>query len=150
VPKTRVEGIVYALDGPGTEPIAGRLIEFPDEFERHELRDPTVRYTTYVPPGSGARGARIAREGPAGVATACATCHGPQLLGVGLIPPIAGRSPSYILRQLMNIKAGARHNAGSAPMQAVVEKLSVDDMVALSAYVGALAPSAPRRLPAGR
>lgn len=143
VPKTRVEGIMYALDGKGTEPIAGRLIEVPDDFERHELRDPNLHYTTYVPTGSIARGAKLAREGPAGIPTACVTCHGPQLLGVGLVPPIAGRSPSYILRQLMNIKAGTRQDAGSIPMQAVVEKLGTDEMVALAAYVGSLSPSAP-------
>ena len=141
VPTTRVEGILYALDGEGTEPIAGRLIEVPEDFERHELHDPSVTYVTYVPRGSLARGRRLVTTGPAGPATACITCHGPQLRGVAMVPPIAGRSPSYLLRQLMNIKAGARHDAGSAPMLPVVEKLSVSDMVALAAYVGSLAPS---------
>ena len=141
VPKTRIEGILYALDRDGgTEPIGGRLIEVPEEFERHELHDPTVRYITYVPEGSIARGRHLATAGPAGPATVCTVCHGPALGGLGVIPPIAGRSPSYILRQLLNIRSGARHNTGSVPMQAVVKSLSVRDMVALAAYVGSRAP----------
>ncbi len=140
VPTTRIEIMLYALHGRGNEPIAGRLIEVPERFDRHELHDPSVVYTTYVPPGSIARGQRLAAAGPSGAATACATCHGPTLLGVGEVPPIAGRAPSYILRQLMNIRTGARHDSASVAMLPVVERLSVDDMVALAAYVGSRPP----------
>lgn len=146
VPKTRIAGLLYAYDGEGTEPIAGRLIEVPESLERHELRDPWVRYVTYVPTGSVSRGRVLATRGPAGAATACATCHGPQLLGVGEIPPIAGRSPSMMLRQLINFRTRARQDSTAAPMYAVTDALSLDDMVALSAYVGSLPPS-PRRAP---
>ena len=146
VPKTRIAGLLYAYDGEGTEPIAGRLIEVPESLERHELRDPWVRYVTYVPTGSVSRGRVLATRGPAGAATACATCHGPQLLGVGEIPPIAGRSPSMMLRQLINFRTRARQDSTAAPMYAVTDALSLDDMVALSAYVGSLPPSA-RRAP---
>lgn len=142
VPHTRVEGNLYAYDGQGTEPIDGRLIEVPATFERHELHDPRVIYTTYVPRGALARGRRLAANGPAGSTTVCATCHGPRLLGVAPAPPIAGRSPSYLLRQLVNFRSGARHNDGSVLMQPVVSELSIDDMVALAAYVGSLAPNA--------
>jgi cytochrome c553 len=141
-PRTRIEIMLFALDGAGTEPIAGRLIEVPNEFERHELRDPGVLYTTYVPRGALTRGRRVVTNGPAGAATACAKCHGPQLLGVGLVPPIAGRSPSNLLRQLINIRAGTRHDEGSAPMQAVVNAMTIDDMVAVAAWVGSRAPAA--------
>ena len=141
VPRHRVAGIIYARDGEGTEPIGGRLIEMPENFERHDLHDPTVRYVTYVPTGSLARGRRLARAGPAGVATACITCHGPMLLGVANIPPIAGRSPQYLLRQLISFRTGARADSGSAPMLAVVQAMSLREMVAVAAYVGSLAPS---------
>lgn len=146
VPKTRIAGLLHAYDGEGTEPIAGRLIEVPESLERYELRDPWVRYVTYVPTGSVSRGRVLATRGPAGAATACATCHGPQLLGVGEIPPIAGRSPSMMLRQLINFRTRARQDSTAAPMYAVTDALSLDDMVALSAYVGSLPPSA-RRAP---
>ena len=153
VPKTHVEGMLYAYDrvdgtadtSAGTEPIDGRLIEVPVSFARHELRDPTVPYVTYVPVGSIARGRRLATRGPAGAATTCTVCHGPQLLGKDLVPPIAGRSPSNILRQLMNFRSGARHDSASVTMAPVVERLTVSDMVSLAAYVGSLAPSAPVR-----
>lgn len=144
VPRHRVAIVLYVRDGDGTEPIDGRLIEMPEDTERHELHDPTVRYVTYVPPGSLALGERLVRNGPAGAATACTSCHGPHLLGVGNIPPIAGRSPQYLLRQLISIRTGARADAGSAPMQAVVQAMGLREMVAAAAYVGSLAPSAAR------
>lgn len=144
VPRHRVAGILYVRDGDGTEPIDGRLIEMPSDFERHELHDPTVQYVTYVPPGSLARGQRIVKAGPAGDATACATCHGPALLGVGNVPPIAGRSPQYLLRQLINVRTGARKDSTTVPMRAVVQAMSLQEMIAVAAYVGSLAPSASR------
>ena len=143
LPKTRIEVMLYAYDGAGTEPIDDRLIEVPETFARHELRDPTVVYTTYVPVGSIARGRRVAANGPNGVATACVTCHGSRLLGKDAVPPIAGRSPSNILRQLMNFRTGARHDSLSIAMAPIVEKLSVRDMVSLAAYIGSRPPSAP-------
>lgn len=141
VPRTRIATILYVRDGDAQEPIAGRLIEMPEDFERHELHDPTVRYVTYVPRGSLTRGRRIVTKGPDGPATACATCHGPDLQGVGLVPGIAGRPPSYLLRQLLNIRSGARHDAATVPMQAVVAKMSVDDMVGVAAWLGRLGES---------
>ena len=141
VPKTKIAGLLYAYDGEGTEPLAGRLIEVPESLERHELRDPWVRYVTYAPVGSIARGKRLSERGPAGAATACAACHGPQLLGVNDVPPIAGRSPTNLLRQLINFRTRARKDSTATPMYAVVDSLSLDDMIALSAYAGSLPPT---------
>jgi cytochrome c553 len=150
VPKTTIAGMLYAYAGDGTEPIAGRLIEVPETLERHELKDPWVPYITYVPVGSVARGRTLATRGPAGAATACATCHGPTLLGVGEVPAIAGRSPTNMLRQLINFRTRARHDSTAAPMYAVSDVLSLNDMVALAAYIGSLPPSAPSRRAARR
>ena len=144
VPTTRIAGLLYAYDGNDTEPIAGRLIEVPETLERHDLRDPWVPYITYVPEGSIARGKRLAMRGPTGAATACTTCHGPRLLGVGDVPPIAGRSPSNMLRQLINFRTRARRDSTALPMYAVSDAMSIDDMVAVSAYVGSLVPAARR------
>lgn len=143
VPKHRLENVILVRDGTGTEPLDGRLIEMPDDTERHELHDPSVRYTTWVPMGALARGQRLVTGGIAGPTTACATCHGPSLLGVGDVPPIAGRSPSYVLRQLINFKTGARNDAIGLLMKPVVTPMELDDMVAIAAYVGSLPPSAP-------
>ena len=141
VPTTRVAGLLYALDGTGRDPIDGRLIEVPESIERHDLRDPWVRYTTYVPTGSLTRGRRLATQGPAGPATSCGACHGPQLLGTGDVPPIAGRAPSNILRQLINFRTRARRDSTAVSMYPVVDSLTIHDMVALAAYVGSLPPS---------
>ena len=80
------------------------------------------------------------KTGGQGITVACAACHGADLKGVGPIPGIAGRSPSYLMRQLFDIKNGARAGPGSAPMQATVANLSEDDMMALAAYVASLPP----------
>ena len=126
--------------GPGTEPLGERLIEMPDDMERHELRDPTVGYVTYVPPGSLARGAAIARSGAAGPMSACTTCHGPALRGMAPAPPLAGRSPSALLRQLLAFRTGARASAAAAPMRMVTAELSLAEMIAVAAYAGSLEP----------
>ena len=142
IPATYQVAYLYAVkrDG-GTEPIDGRLIEVADDLERHELRDPNATYTAFVPPGSIAAGRRIAMAKEKTPLRACASCHGPSLLGVGPVPPIAGRSPSYLLRQLLAFRTGARATSTSAPMQAVASSLSLDEMIAVSAYAGSLRPS---------
>jgi len=57
-----------------------------------------------------------------------------------VVPTIAGRSPTYMFRQLYDFKSGARKGANSAIMKAVVEKLGMDDMIALVAYSASLKP----------
>ena len=142
IPAVYQVGFLYAVkkDG-GTEPIGGRLIEIADDLERHELRDPKATYTAFVPPGSMAAGKRIATAKEKAPLRACASCHGPALLGVGPIPPIAGRSPSYLFRQLLAFRNGARVSATSAPMQAVAASLDLNEMIAVAAYAGSLRPS---------
>jgi cytochrome c553 len=141
IPRMRQAGFVYArIQGAGTEAIGNRVVEGPPDFERHELRDDGMTYIAYVPPGSIKRGRSIATTGTNGLATACVTCHGAKLTGTGLIPPLAGRYPTYIARQLLAFKTGARSTTASQPMQAVVARLSVEDMIAVGAYAATLAP----------
>jgi cytochrome c553 len=83
-------------------------MEFAPDAELHQRRADDMRYIAYVPRGSIGRGRSIARSGEGGPTTACVTCHGENLQGVGLIPQLAGRSPTYILRQLLAFKTGAR------------------------------------------
>lgn len=141
IPRMRQAGFVYArIPAGGTEPLENRIVEGPPDFERHELRDDGMTYIAYVPPGSIARGRSIATHGTNGLATACITCHGPKLAGTGLVPPIAGRYPTYIVRQLIAFKTGARSTPASQPMQAVVAQLSVEQMIAVAAYAASLRP----------
>jgi len=60
------------------------------------------------------------------------------LRGVGPIPPIAGRSPTYILRQLLGFKTGARSGTTGLPMRAVVKNLKISDMIDVAAYAASL------------
>ena len=90
-------------------------------------------YTTYVPRGSIERGHALAIK-------LCASCHGEDLRGIGPTPPIAGRSPSYVLRQLFAFKTGTRSSTAGAPMRMAASTLSLDDMIAAAAYAGTLKP----------
>jgi cytochrome c553 len=92
-----------------------------------------------VPPGSLDRGKAIARSG-GGVTLACASCHGEGLRGVGLVPPLAGRSPTYLLRQLVAFRTGARAGPGGQPMQPVVAPLGIRQMIDVAAYAASLPP----------
>ena len=141
VPTTRVAGWLYVLnEGTGTEPLGERIIEVALDHERHELRDPAAGYRAYVPRGSVAHGRIIALRGVDGPATACTACHGADLRGTGLVPPLAGRSPTYVLRQLLAFRSGARATAAGQPMQPVVQRLGLGEIIAVAAYVAAQPP----------
>jgi cytochrome c553 len=135
VPKTYISRgyMRLPLPGGGTEPIGNRIIELPQDISRQLLRDPHSGTVAYVPPGAIARGRALATSG-----RACETCHGTDLTGVADVPSIAGRSPTYIFRQLYSFKSGARAGAASMPMQGVTAPLSESDMVSLAAYVASL------------
>jgi len=139
-------GLYFLAEDGGREPLGQRLIEVATDAERHELHDARVEYVAYVPRGSIERGRQLATRGVPGVPdmpgvkSACTSCHGPKLRGVALVPPIAGRSPSYLLRQLLGFAAGSRSTAEAAPMRAVTGALRLEDMIAAAAYAGSLAP----------
>jgi cytochrome c553 len=59
---------------------------------------------------------------------------------VGPIPGLAGRSPSYLVRQLYDFQHGMRAGPWSPLMAPNVIKLTLDDMVALAAYAASLPP----------
>jgi cytochrome c553 len=141
VPRSGIIGWVYVAEkSGGYEPLGERLLEFAPDAVRHENRDDDMRYIAYVPPGSIGRGKHIAQAGADSPANACTSCHGPKLRGVGLIPPIAGRSPTYILRQLLAFQTGARSGATGLPMRAVVKESRVRDMIDVAAYAASLPP----------
>jgi cytochrome c553 len=141
VPKTRVVGWFLAvLPGSETEPIAGRIIEVPEELERFEMRDARSHFIAYVPPSSVEQGRQLANTGGNGKSAPCTICHGPELNGVGPIPGLAGRSPSYLVRQLYDFQHGIRAGPWSPLMAPNVIKLTLDDMVALAAYAASLPP----------
>jgi cytochrome c553 len=142
VPKTEVIfGSMWApSSGTEAEPLGRRIVEIPENLERTELRDPRSGFVAYVPVGSLAQGEKLATTGGDGKTVPCATCHGPDLKGLGVVPPIAGRSTSYLVRQIYDIQSGARAGSASLLMQTVVAQLTMDDMIAIAAYVASLAP----------
>jgi len=139
-PTTRVVDWHLAVaSASATEPLGRRIIEVPENLEQFERRDGRSRWVAYVPTGSLQKGKKLVTAG-GGKTVPCGSCHGQDLKGVDPIPGIAGRSPSYLIRQLYDLRAGVRAGAGSAPMRAVVEKLSMDDMISVAAYAASLNP----------
>jgi cytochrome c553 len=140
VPTTAVSGWYLAdLKTGEKEPIGARIIEVPEDQQQFENRDARSRFIAYVPVGSIEKGKALAATGGAN-AVPCGVCHGADLKGIGPIPGIAGRSPSYIVRQFYDFKHGARAGAASALMKPVAEGLTVSDTIALAAYAASLAP----------
>jgi cytochrome c553 len=139
VPKTRVAGWMLVAAEGGSEAIGQRIIEMPEDLERTELRDSASGFVAYVPVGSVAKGEELI-NGRGGKTLACAICHGSDLRGLGPVPGLAGRSPSYIVRQLYDMKHGVRHGTWTELMKPVVAQLTEEDMVAIAAYTASRAP----------
>ena len=158
VPKTRIVGNLFlAATHDRTEPIAGRIIEVPEDLEQAEtLRNPRSGFVAYVPPGSVEKGRDLVTTGGMrivgneiiqGKTTPCVTCHGLDLMGVADVPPIAGRSPSYIVRQVWDIQQGARNGAAVQLMKQAIANLNGEDLVSIAAYVSSRVPPRSRPQP---
>ncbi len=128
--------LLTPVAGAPLEPLGLRIVESAASMEGFEHRDPLMTYVAYVPVGSLKRGAALA--GGAGGVQPCAECHGEALNGGWLGPPLAGRSPSYLFRQLLAFKTGSRSGADAAGMQAETARLTTADMIALAAYAGSI------------
>jgi cytochrome c553 len=140
IPKTRVAGQMFHLVEDGTtEPIGNRIVEAPENEADEQLRAPRTGFVAYVPVGAIKKGEVLVTTG-GGKTVPCVTCHGQDLLGIGTIPGIANRSPSYLGRQLYDFQAGARNGELAPLMKPVVEHLTVEDMVNILAYVSSRKP----------
>jgi cytochrome c553 len=146
VPVTRPEGwMLVAENGGATEPIGERVIEVSEDFQQSELRNPMSGFVAYVPRGSLKAGETLVRTGSHGKLMACTVCHrenlkGKYMKGMGNVPPIAGRSPSQMARQLIDFRTGARRGANSARMRTLAGKLTNADIVAITGYLALLNP----------
>lgn len=127
-------------EGPA-EPLGLRIVELPSNVELFEHRDPHTEYFAYVPKGSIERGRLLAQRG-GGRTQACQTCHGEGLRGAVNLPgpPLAGRFPGYLFRQLYGFQTAARKGGASAAMAVVVAHLSQADMIDLAAFAAVLSP----------
>ena len=142
VPKTRIQGGMYLrLDGNDTEPIGMRIIETPENVEHTELlRDPRSGFIAYAPVGSIKKGEALVTAGGNGRTVQCGICHGADLRGLGPVPGLAGRSPSYIVRQMYDMQVGARRGVWSELMKPVVAKLTDEDFISIAAYLSSRTP----------
>jgi len=151
VPKSYVGAgnMRFADEKGGTEAIGSRIIELPQDPAQARLRNSHSGFVAYVPPGSIKKGETLVKTGGAtvsagqivrGPTTECGICHGADLKGIASIPGIGGRSPIYIVRQLYDMQHGVRGGQQVELMKAVVVDLSVDDMVAIAAYVASRTP----------
>lgn len=129
--------LVFDEDG-ATEPIGNRVVEVGENYEFVEMRDSMVPFLAFAPIGSFKKGETLVRTGGNGKTTACVMCHGQNLKGLGNIPPIAGRSPSVMARQLYDFKTGARNGINAPLMKGVVANLTDEDIVDLTAYLATL------------
>lgn len=134
--KTHPAGGMLVPDAAGgTEPLGERIVETPENLERTELRDDASGFVAYVPMGSIAKGEALVRTGGEGKTIACGICHGPDLKGLGPIPALAGRSPSYLIRQLYDMQHGARNGVWTDLMKGAVAHLNQEDMVNIAAFL---------------
>ncbi len=133
IPAAAAWHFVYRFDRAQREVLGLRIVEGPVDGARFELRDPETRYIAYVPEGAIARGRSIAENGAPG-GPACMSCHGQALVG------IAGASPSFLARQLMNFRSKARNDPDAAPMQAVAAHLTDAQIIDAAAFAGSRRP----------
>lgn len=142
-PKVRnLGGLLLREEGAlaGVEPLGNRIVEVTEDGERTERRDPHSGFIAYVPPGSVAKGRNLVVKGGGGRTVPCGICHGEDLGGIGPIPGIAGRSPSYIARQLNDLRRGTRRGPMAPLMARAVRDLTDEDILNISAYVAAQPP----------
>src|SRR5712691_11758474 len=157
VPKTQIQGELFIPTGEaGAEPIGNRIIEVPTDVDENQvLRSSHGTWIAYVPVGAIKKGKELVRNGGMkvvngqivqGKTTACGTCHGQDLLGVAPdVPPLAGRSPSYLARQIFDIQQSVRNGSNSnvTLMRMVVDRLTAEDIINITAYLSSRPVSTP-------
>jgi cytochrome c553 len=134
-----VNGLFLKDEGNETIPLGNRIVEMPeDTYQTNILRNPRLGFVAYAPVGSLKRGEALV------MSAKCGTCHGADLRGMTIknviVPPIAGRSPSYLGRAFYDFQQGARSGANAALMKPSVQRLTEDDSIALAAYIASLEP----------
>jgi cytochrome c553 len=136
-------GLCLPLEGEqaGQEPLGLRIVETPRDVNQTEpLRNPRSGFIAYVPRGSVKKGEALVLRGGPGKTVACAACHGEGLQGHENFPPLAGRSPSYLARQLYDIQHFTPVGPGAQLMQPIVQNLNEEDILDISANIASLQP----------
>jgi|GEM_PF-250757 len=70
----------------------------------------------------------------------CSTCHGPE--GKAPIqstyPKLAGQNKEYLVQQITDIQSGARNNGLTAVMKPIVQKVTAEEIEAISEYLSSV------------
>ena len=158
-PKTRIVegGLRVPIEPEELEPIGQRIVEVPKFPSRSRALDPRAPFVAYVPMGSLRRGRAFVSSGGAvmrgttvvvpGKTPPCTQCHGVSLRGMAHapdtdvpVPALAGRSPTYILRQLYDVQSGARSGKTVELMKPIAAQLTLQEMIDLAAYSASKMP----------
>jgi cytochrome c553 len=158
-PKTRIieGGLRVPLEPEELEAIGQRIVEVPKFPTRSRAYDAHAPFVAYVPTGSIRRGRAFVSSGGAvmrgttvvvpGKTPPCTQCHGPSLRGMPHapdsdipVPALAGRSPTYIVRQLYDIQSGARYGKTTELMKPIAMQLTLQEMIDIAAYVASKMP----------
>lgn len=132
-------GVRFFDKGGETVPVPPDMIYEVAESEEVELRNFHFGFADYVPMGSLAKG-RIVSLGNHGAMRSCASCHGDDFRGHEDAPRLAGRSAYYLIRQLADMKSGARKGAALGKMKEIIGKLSDADILNVAAFMASRAP----------
>ncbi len=124
----------------GRESLGHRIVELPVTTIGLINRDSHSGFIAYVPRGSVAAGKALVVTSAVQGMLPCAGCHGARLTGMGDIPPLAGRPPNYIVRQLWGFQSGERHGQLAPLMKLVTAKWTSSDMLAIAAYLASCPP----------
>ncbi len=90
--------------------------------------------------GDVARGKELVEQGDwdHGI-PACAQCHGPNVMGIGInFPRLAGQSSMYVANQIGAWKRDERKNDVNGLMGTIAKRLSDADIAAVGAYMQSL------------
>jgi len=158
-PKTRIieGGLRVPLEPEQLEPIGQRIVEVPKFPTRSRAYDSHAPFVAYVPMGAIRRGRDLVNNGGevkrgtqvvvAGKTPPCAKCHGDGFRGMARapdadlpVPPLAGRSPTYIVRQLYDVQSGARSGRTTELMKPIAAQLNLQEMIDIAAYMASRMP----------
>lgn len=127
------------ISGAGTEPLGHRIVELPEDPVRLVYRDSHSGFVAYVPKHSITVGQTLVASTESGLPP-CTACHGSRLAGSAIAPPLAGRPPTYIVRQLWAYQNGDRNPESAAAMRSIVANLAPEQMVNIAAFLASRPP----------
>jgi cytochrome c553 len=132
-------GVRFFDKGGETVAVPQDMIFEVAESEQIELRNDHFGFADYVPQGSIAKG-RVVSLGNRGQFRACSSCHGEDFRGHDDAPRLAGRSAYYSIRQLADMKDGARKGEALGKMKDIIGKLSDADIINVAAFMASRTP----------